>query len=128
VPEGAPGGHCGGLVEAGTYQQAGLRLVLDRDLRVVVEQWSGPGAANAVYLKSREPLALGRLATVRYEHDGAEARLLVDGQIQEIKASVPPAAFAGGIRIGVAAGKDYWLNGAIGTVRLLDLTPRGAKP
>jgi hypothetical protein len=128
APTGKPGGHRGGLVEVGEYQKSGLRLVLDRDLRVVVEHWSGLGADKAVNLKSREPLAIGHFATVRYEHDGREARLLVDGQIQELKVCPPPSPYAGGIRIGLAGGEGYWLDAMVGGARMLELVPASAGP
>lgn len=121
APDGKPGGYCGGLVEVGNYQASGLRLTIGQDLRVSVEHWAGAGAANAVYLKTREPLPTGRFSTVRYEHNGAEARLLVDGEMQEVKPCAPPAPHSGGVRIGVAGGKDYWFNGVVGSVRFMAL-------
>ena len=121
APDGLPGGYCGGLLEAGSYQTSGLRLTLGRDLRVSVEHWAGVGATNATYLKSRDPLPLGRLTTVRYEHDGREARLLLDGQLQEVKPYAPPAPYKDGIRIGMAGGKDYFLNGVVACVRVVAL-------
>jgi beta-galactosidase len=121
APEGKPGGYCGGLFEAGGYQVNGLRLVIGQDLKVCVEHWAGPGAANATYFKTREPLPLGRFSGVRYEHDGKEGRLLVDGQVQEVKACAPAAPYPGGVRIGLAGGKDYWFTGVVGTVRILQL-------
>lgn len=122
-PDGPPGGYCGGLFEAGSYQQSGLRLTLGRDLRVSVETWGGAGPGQATHLKSREPLPVGRLSTVRYEHDGKEARLLIDGQLQEVKTCPPPAPYRDGIRIGLAGGKDYWFNGVVAGVRVLALPP-----
>jgi beta-galactosidase len=120
APDGKPGGYCGGLVEVGSYQTSGLRITLGMDLKFSVEHWAGVGAANATYLKSREPLPIGRFSTVRYEHDGKEARLLINGQVQELRPCPPAAAYSGGIRIGLAGGKDYWFNGVIGSVRILD--------
>jgi beta-galactosidase len=121
APEGPPAGYCGGLFEAGSYQQCGLRIVLGRDLRVSVEQWGGAGPERAVYLKSREPLPVGRFSAVRYEHDGACARLLVDGQLHDVKPSPPPAPWRGDVRIGQAGGKDYFYNGIVAGVRVLAL-------
>jgi hypothetical protein len=123
APDGKPGGYCGGLFEAGGYQANGLRIVLGQDLKVSVEHWAGAGAANATYLTSREPLPTGRFTVVRYEHDGKEARLLIDGQVQAVKACPPAAPYAGGVRIGLAGGKDYWFNGVIGSVRVSALSP-----
>jgi beta-galactosidase len=123
APDGPPGGYCGGLVEIGSYQRAGLRMVLGQDLRASVEQWGGEGPERAVYLKTRQPLPVGRFSTVRYEHDGKQARLLVDGQLQELKPSPLPAPYREGIRVGLAAGKDYFLNGVVSGVRILALAP-----
>ncbi|MCY3023640.1 MAG: hypothetical protein NTW87_32065, partial [Planctomycetota bacterium] len=121
APGGKPGGYYGGLVECGSYQTSGLRLVIGQDLRVVVEHWGGPGPDKATYLKTREPLPTGRFSTVRYEHDGKQARMLVDGQVQEVKDCAPPAPWKGDVRIGMAGGKDYWFDGVIGAVRFLAL-------
>jgi beta-galactosidase len=125
APDGKPGGYCGGLVECGIYQTAGLRLVIDQGLRVSVEHWAGKGPENATYLVARQPLPTGRFSVVRYEHDGIQARLLIDGQIQEIKNCPPPAPYKDGVRVGLAGGKDYWFNGVVGNVRILSLPVAG---
>ena len=119
APDGKPGGYCGGLVEVGSYQNNGLRIVFGHDLKVCVEHWAGVGPSHVTYLVSREPLRIGRFSTVRYEHDGKEGRLLIDGQVQAVKPCPPAAPYTGGIRIGLAGGKDYWFNGVIGSVRFL---------
>ncbi len=121
APDGPPGGYYGGLFECGNYQNAGLRLVLRQDLRVVVEHWAGAGPKSAFYFISREPLPPGRFSRLRYEHDGRQGRLLVDGKIQELKECPLPAPYKEGLRLGLAGGKDYWFNGVIGSVRLLQL-------
>lgn len=121
APDGPPGGFYGGLVEAGVYWQSGVRLLLRHDLVVVVEHFAGPGQEHATYLQSMEPLAIGRLSTVRYEHDGRHARLLINGKPQQAATCPPPAAWSGRLTIGGAGGKDYFLNGAVGSVRLVSL-------
>lgn len=119
--DGPPGGYCGGLIEIGQYLEAGLRITVGTDLRVSVENFGGSGGANATYLKSRNPLPLGRLTSVRYEHNGKEARLLIDGQLQEMKTCAPPKPYRGDFCLGVAAGKDYFLNGVLAGVRVMAL-------
>ncbi|MDP3849142.1 MAG: glycoside hydrolase family 2 TIM barrel-domain containing protein [Luteolibacter sp.] len=126
--DGPPGDYCGGLFEAGSYMNSGMRMTVGRDLRVSVENWAGPGAPNASNLKSLNPLSIGRLTTVRFEHTGKEARLLIDGQLQEVKACSPPKAYKGGIRIGLAAGKNYFLNGVIAGIRVLALEGPPSSP
>jgi beta-galactosidase len=121
APDGAPGGYYGGLVECGAYLNAGFRMMLNQQLRVVVEHFAGEGKEKATYLTSREALAPGRFATVRYEHDGRQARLLIDGLPQEVKECSLPAPWQGDLRVGVAGGKDYFLNGVVGNVRILAL-------
>ncbi|OGV74814.1 MAG: hypothetical protein A3K18_14985 [Lentisphaerae bacterium RIFOXYA12_64_32] len=121
APDGTPGGYFGGLVECGSYQNSGFRMMLNQQLRVVVEHFAGTGPDKATYLTSREPLPLGRFSTVRYEHDGKQARLLIDGLPQEIKDCALPAPWKGDLRIGVAGGKDYFLNGVVANVRVLTL-------
>jgi beta-galactosidase len=129
APDGKPGGYCGGLVSAGNYQISGLRLTLGGDLRVCAEQWTGEGAANAVYLKTRESLPTGRFTTLRYEHNGVESRLLFDGQVQAIQSCAPLAPYADVVMcIGRTGGKDYWFNGVIGAVRIFALAPASEKP
>jgi beta-galactosidase len=121
APDGKPGGYCGGLIECGNYQASGLRIVIGQDLRVSVDHWAGNGPDNVTYLKTREPLPTGRFSTVRYEHDGKQARLLVDGQLQEMKDCPPPAPYPHAVRIGLAGGQDYWFNGVVGNVRFFAL-------
>ncbi|MCK6490751.1 MAG: LamG domain-containing protein [Planctomycetes bacterium] len=123
APEAKPGGFFGGLVEAGSYLQSGVRLMLRHDLKVVVEHFAGAGKEHATYLESREPLPLGRFSTVRYEHDGKRARLLIDGQPVAVADCPPPAPWRGDLRVGSAGGKDYFLNGVVAGVRLLALAP-----
>jgi beta-galactosidase len=118
APDGKPGGHLGGLMECGQYMASGVRMMILHDLKVVIEHYAGQGAEKATYLQSREPLPLGRFSTVRYEHDGKQARLLIDGNVQEVKDCPPPAPWKQGLRIGVAGGKDYWFNGVVGNVRI----------
>ncbi|MBN8523838.1 MAG: hypothetical protein J0M02_00735 [Planctomycetes bacterium] len=113
---GPPAGAYGGLIEAGTYQARGLRIMVDRNLRVVVEQWAGPeGTRNLI---ATDPLVVNRMVTIRYENDGNQARLLIDGRIQAAKACAPPQ-WDGRIRIGRASGKDYWFEGIIAGIRIL---------
>jgi beta-galactosidase len=123
APEDKPGGFFGGLVEAGAYLQSGVRVLMRHDLKVVVEHFAGEGAKQATYLESNEPLAMGQLSTVRYEHDGRQARLLVNGKLQQSVACPPPAGWRGTLTVGGAGGQDYFLNGAVGVVRLLSLVP-----
>jgi hypothetical protein len=123
VADGKPGGFLGGLVEAGSYLRSGVRVLLRHDLVVVVEHFAGEGQAQATYLAAKEPLTIGQLATVRYEHDGRNARLLVNGKLQQAVACPAPGAWTGRMTIGSAGGKDYFLNGAVGNVRLLSLSP-----
>ena len=123
APDDLPGGYCGGLVQVGSYYTSGLRIVLGRNLCVSVEQWCGVGQTNAHYLVSHEPLTIGSFSTIRYEHDGKIARLLIDGRLQDLKPSPPPAPYHGEFNIGYAAGKDYFLNGVVGSVRFLALEP-----
>jgi hypothetical protein len=92
--------------------------MLRHDLKVVVEHFAGVGPEQATYLESTEPLPLGQLSTVRYEHDGRQARLLVNGKLQQAIACPLPAAWTGS-----AGGQDYFLNGAVGTVCLMSLAP-----
>ena len=122
-PDGKPGGYFGGLVEAGSYQHAGLRMLLRHDLRVVIEHFAGEGPDHATYLVSKEPLTVGQLSTVRYEHDGHHARLLINGKLDALADCPPPAAWSGRMTIGVAGGKDSFFNGAVGLIRLVALTP-----
>jgi hypothetical protein len=121
APEGKPGGYCGGLVEVGAYQASGLRLTLGQDQRVTVELWSGVGPTKATVFTAPEPLPSGRFSTVRFEHDGSEGRLLIDGQVRVIKACPPAAPYTGVIRIGLASGKDYWFRGVIGKIGIFAL-------
>lgn len=121
APDGKPGGYCGGLLEAGSYDTNGLRITISQDLKVCVENWTGAGHDKTVYLVAREPLPTGRFSAVRFEHDGKEGRLLIDGQVQALKACALPAPYAGGIQLGLASGKNYWFNGVIGNVRILAL-------
>ncbi|MCK6487906.1 MAG: cellulase family glycosylhydrolase [Planctomycetes bacterium] len=122
APMGPPGGYYGGLVHAGTYLTSGMRLLLRQDLRVAVEHFASPGEAQVTRLLSRAPLAIGRLATVRYEHDGRRARLLVDGIEHALQECPPAAPWQGELRLGVTSGTGYHLDGALATVRILALS------
>lgn len=121
APDGKPGGYCGGLLEAGSYETSGLRITIGQDLKVCVEIWNGLVHDKTVYIVSREPLPTGRYSAIRFEHDGKEGRLLIDGQIQALKACALPAPYAGDIQLGLASGTNYWFNGVIGNVRITAL-------
>ncbi len=121
APDSKPGGYYGGLVEAGSYQHAGVRVLLRNDLHVVIEHFAGDGAKQSTYLTSKEPLTLGQLSTVRYEYDGKQARLLINGRLHAAEVCPPPAPWTGRLTVGNAGGKDYFLNGAVGNVRVIGL-------
>ncbi len=120
-----PGGYCGGIFDIADYMKAGFRITLSQDYHVSVENFGGTGSEHAAYLKSLNPLTVGRLTTLRYEHNGKEGRLLIDGQLQEVKEFTPPAPHSGGFTIGEAAGKDYFLNGVVANVRVMALGDDG---
>ncbi len=112
--EAEPDGYFGGVFEASDYNEAGLRLMIDRPGRVVVEVFPGPGQRQT--LRSRNPLALDRMHEVRVAFDGQMARLYVNGQLEALEPSAGPAAYHGMIRVGKAGGQDYNFNGRIASV------------
>lgn len=111
-----PDGYHGGLIEAGSYSDSGVRIMYQHDQRISVEHFTGK---DPVYLVSPEPVALGRFTTLRYEYDGARARLLLDGKVVVQTDCPPAAAWRGSLRVGVASGDKYNFNGAIGKLRIL---------
>ncbi len=123
APDGKPGGYYGGLIQAGSYQRSGIRMLLRYDLKVVVENIAGEGPGKTTHLTSAEPLAVNQLSTIRYEHDGRQARLLVNGKLQQAVLCSPPGPWTGTMSVASADGQHYFLNGAVGTVRLISLAP-----
>ena len=70
---------------------SGVRLMVSRDLRPGVEIFTGPGPEQARFLGTKKPLPIGRFSTVRFECDGKQARLLVNGLLQAAIACAQPA-------------------------------------
>lgn len=123
APRVAPTAYHGGLIEAGDYQKSGLRILLQHDLRVSVEHWTG---GEPTYLVSPSSIPLGMLSTIRYEHDGAMARLLIDGKMVAQANCAPAAAWTGTVHIGIASGPSYFYDGGIGRIRILALESAAA--
>ncbi|MHB1155909.1 MAG: glycoside hydrolase family 2 TIM barrel-domain containing protein [Phycisphaerales bacterium] len=121
APEAQAGGALGGLVQAGDYDSSGVRLLVTHDVKPVVEIFTGPGHDNTKYLSAREPLAFDRFSTVRFEYDGKQARILVNGSLQNAIACPPPKPWKGDVVIGKAGGKDYFINAVVANVRIQEL-------
>lgn len=122
-PDGTMRGVMAGLVQAGSYRQNGIRMMLGSDLKVSIEHCAGSEAEQIVHLVAATPLATGRLQTVRYEHDGRQGRLFIDGRLEASRDCPPPAPWRGTLIVGRASGKDFWYYGLVGAVRLLYLMP-----
>lgn len=118
APDGTMKGVMAGLVQAGAYRQSGIRMMLGANLKVSIEHSAGSEAEQIFHVSAATPLATGKLQTVRYEHDGRQARLFIDGRLDASKDCPPPAPWRGNLMIGKASGKDYWYYGLVGAVRL----------
>jgi hypothetical protein len=123
VPDGTMKGIMAGLIQAGAYRQSGIRMMLAPSLKVGIEHSAGSDAEQVFNLSAATPLVPGRLQTVRYEHDGKQGRLFVDGRLEASKDCPPPAPWRGTMLVGRAGGKDYWYFGLVGAVRLQYLMP-----
>jgi hypothetical protein len=125
APDGNCGGYYGGLVQAGAVGGSGMRLVLTNDLKPAVEIFLGKGPGKTKGICGKDPLPTGRFSAVRLECDGTQARLLVNGLIQKTIDCPQPAPWKGGeMCVGAAAGKDYFLNGVVGNIRIQELGER----
>lgn len=122
APSAAPTAYLAGLIQAGTYMQSGVRILLRQDLCVVVEHFAGTGDDKATYLVGGTPLPIDKFSTVRYEYKDGKARLLVNGLAQETKPCTPSANWTGPFQIGSASGNSYDLDGTVAGVRLYVLT------
>lgn len=116
--EALPDAYHGGLVEAGSYGTAGVRILFSGNMKISVEHFPG---GEPVYLVSSDPIQLNKPTIVRYEHDGKRARLLINGKESAQAVCAPAGRWSGKLRIGVASGNSYNFNGTIGKVRVLAL-------
>ena len=114
-PLAKPTSPCGGLFEVCGYGTNGFRLTLGGSMKLAIEVWPGPG------FSSKTVFEIGRTYTVEMRFDGTYATLLVDGQTDTMKEMAMPAPYDGPIRIGVAAGKDYFYNGTISQISISKL-------
>ncbi|HEY3333046.1 MAG TPA: glycoside hydrolase family 2 TIM barrel-domain containing protein [Capsulimonadaceae bacterium] len=112
-----PDGYCGGIVQAMAYGKAGMRLTLGQDLRLTAEIWVADG--KAANLSSKAPLTLARNYDIRVVFDTTRTFLYINGKLDNAIETPPPAAYAGGVNIGTASGKDYNFNGVIRRVAFL---------
>jgi len=91
-------------------------MVIGQDMKLGVE-FTRNGKPTR-YLATKAPLEIGRFYDVTLKFDGKYASLFLDGKLEAMIESTPPALFEGGIRIGVASGKDYFFNGLIQRIRI----------
>jgi hypothetical protein len=117
-----PSGYHGGLLEASSYNESGLRILLQQDFRISVELFPGAGK-DPVYFVSANPVSLGVPQMVRFEHDGEIGRLSINKAVVVTQRSPPPAAWDGIWRLGEASGNSYYYNGRLGVVRYTALVP-----
>lgn len=118
VPEEKPPGAYGGIFEACGYQHSGFRIVLTQDFHVAVEIFVGVGEENHHGITSRAVLEPGKPATVGVRFDGALVTLIIDGVEDNVVDMAFPAPFDGPIRVGMAAGENYFLNGIISEIKI----------
>lgn len=113
-----PPGTFGGIFQAAAYQAKGFRVMLNRDLKVVVEVFR-PG--ETLGLVSHAPLEVGRPTELEVRFDGHYASLLIDGQVAAMKAMPLPEPCEGIFQIGRASGPHYGFHGTISQISLLRL-------
>lgn len=121
VPDGTVKSALAGLIQSGDYLKSGIRMMLRPDLKVSIEHFSGNGQEKATYLTTAAPLAVGKMQNLRYEHDGTQGRLFVDGVLSAAKDCPPCAPWKGNLAVGTAGGKQYWYYGAVGRIVLYGL-------
>jgi hypothetical protein len=118
VPDGTLKGVRAGLIQSGHYLKSGIRMMLLPDLKVTIEHFAGDGQEKATYITTAAPLAAGKMQTVRYEHDGVQGRIFVDGVLSSSKDCPPCVPWKGDMLVGKAGGKDYWFFGTVGRIVL----------
>jgi hypothetical protein len=114
-----PDGFVGGIYQAMNYSKSGMRLVLDQQMRLGVEIWTGEGQNKGI--RGQSVLTPGRVYNTLVRFDGSRAYLYVNGKLDGSVDTPLPAPYSGPIQIGVASGKDYNFNGFISGIRVLAL-------
>ena len=123
MPEGLPGGYCGGIVQAFSYMESGFRLTIGRDMKLGLEIYSGKNKENIRHCASKSVLQTGRKYKVEVRFDGRQAYLFINDRLDAAVDSPLPAPCRNDIIIGRASGKDYYFNGIIGSVGFYALEP-----
>jgi beta-galactosidase len=114
-----PPGYMGGIFQRMRYGESGFRLVVYQNLKVGAEIYVGGKQVN---IASSVPLQPGKWYEIELRFDGKYAVLSLDGKISSMLETAPPAPCVSLITIGNASGKDYFLNGVVGSVELRNVT------
>jgi beta-galactosidase len=122
--EALPSGYYAGLFQAAEYGKSGVRMMLKKDMKLIVQGFVEGEAEKSFGLETTAPLELGRTYTVEMQFDGAYARLLIDGRLDSLKACPLPIPYSGRFQVGRIAGPDYIFNG---TIEMLSIRGGNAK-
>lgn len=118
VPKDYPSGYYGGIFQAMKYGESGFRLLLRKDLNIVVETSPG-GQGNPIQgFVSSSPLELGKTYDISLRYKEGKWLLYINGELDGEFESSHMTPYSGEFRVGWASGNDYNFNGLIGRVSI----------